>query len=225
MDERGQVVFTLVGRIRANQMVELLALLKSERHARRALFDLSQVELVDSDAILFFALCKVRRATLRNCPHFIRDWIDLEKSPHINVGNDSTEPVESRNSRLISVGPVPYKGREIVLCWSSSAGFHRLRALSASCGAPALDVAPIRSRTRPKARGSGSSVTCGSRSDVCAPDEGNGDPAARRTGPHAEPGHGFRDGFGIIGIVLLGLHIGLNELWGHQTNRMAQPAL
>jgi hypothetical protein len=30
------------------------------------------------------------------------------------------------------------------------------------------------------------------------------------------PGHGFADCFGVVGIVLLRLHIWLGGLWGHQ---------
>lgn len=79
--ERERVVFTLTGRIQAEQVPELLALLRSESSARGILFDLEQVKLVDRDAVLFLALCETLGARLRNCPAYIRKWIDQEKSP------------------------------------------------------------------------------------------------------------------------------------------------
>jgi anti-anti-sigma regulatory factor len=80
--ERERAVFTLTGRIQAEQLPELLALLRSESRARGIVFDLQQVKLVDRDAVLFLALSETLGARLRNCSPYIRKWIDQEKAAH-----------------------------------------------------------------------------------------------------------------------------------------------
>jgi anti-anti-sigma regulatory factor len=77
--EQELVVFTLTGRIQAEQVPGLLALLRSESSAHRIILDLEQVKLVDRDAVLFLALCETLGATLRNCSAYIRKWINQER--------------------------------------------------------------------------------------------------------------------------------------------------
>ena len=77
-DER--VVFSLTGRIQAEQVTELLALLRSESSAHQIILDLEQVKLVDRDAVLFLALSEALGAELRNCSAYIRKWIDQERN-------------------------------------------------------------------------------------------------------------------------------------------------
>lgn len=77
--ERERLVFTLTGRIGAEQIPELLTLLRSESPAHRIVLDLGQVRLVDRDAVLFLALCETLGASLRNCSAYIRKWIDQER--------------------------------------------------------------------------------------------------------------------------------------------------
>ena len=79
--DRGRVVFTLTGRIQAEQVPELFALIGSESSADGIVLDLEQVKLVDRDAILFLAQSEARGAELRNCSAFIRKWIDQERNP------------------------------------------------------------------------------------------------------------------------------------------------
>ena len=78
--EREIVVFALTGRIQAEQVPELLALLRSESSARGIVLDLEQVKLVDRDAVLFLALSEALGAELRNCSAYIRKWIDQERN-------------------------------------------------------------------------------------------------------------------------------------------------
>lgn len=80
--ERGRLVFTLMGRIQADQVPELTDLLRRESSAQDVLLDLDQVKLVDRDAVLFLALSEARGIQLRNCPGFIREWINRERIPH-----------------------------------------------------------------------------------------------------------------------------------------------
>jgi anti-anti-sigma regulatory factor len=85
------VVFQLVGRIQAQHVPDLLALLKSETSYPGIVLDLEQVKLVDRDAVLFLALSEALGVRLRNCSAFIRQWIDQERLTHRNGTADSTE--------------------------------------------------------------------------------------------------------------------------------------
>jgi hypothetical protein len=85
------VVFTLTGRIRAEQVPELLTLSRSESSAHRIVLDLEQVRLVDRDAVLFLALCEMQGATLRNCSAYIREWINQEKKARQTGSEDPTK--------------------------------------------------------------------------------------------------------------------------------------
>jgi hypothetical protein len=42
--------------------------------------DLSEITLVDLDVVRCLALCAFSGIELRNCPAFIQDWINKEKS-------------------------------------------------------------------------------------------------------------------------------------------------
>ncbi len=78
--EDEQVVFELTGRIQAEQIPELLALLGSESPADGIALDLEQVKLVDRDAVLFLANGEAHGVELRNCSAFVRQWIDQERN-------------------------------------------------------------------------------------------------------------------------------------------------
>ncbi len=89
---RDLVIFTLTGRIQAEQITELLALVGSEAWARGVVLDLEQVKLVDRDAVLFLALSEARGIALRNCPAYIREWINRERNAR---PGESEDPIES----------------------------------------------------------------------------------------------------------------------------------
>jgi anti-anti-sigma regulatory factor len=79
-DERGRVIFTLTGRIQAEQVSELQALVHSELPDHNFVLDLTQVKLVDRDAVRFLAQIETQGARLRNCSAFIREWISQERN-------------------------------------------------------------------------------------------------------------------------------------------------
>lgn len=79
LDDRTSVVFTLTGRIQAEQLPELQELLSSQPAAKLVL-DLKEVKLVDRDAVRFLANSEVEGAKLRNCSAFIRAWISQERN-------------------------------------------------------------------------------------------------------------------------------------------------
>jgi anti-anti-sigma regulatory factor len=78
-DEGDRVVFTLTGRIQADQVSELRTLVLSSLDHNPVL-DLGDVKLVDRDAVDFLAEIEARGAALRNCSAFIREWISGERS-------------------------------------------------------------------------------------------------------------------------------------------------
>jgi anti-anti-sigma regulatory factor len=77
---RRSVVFILTGRIQADQVPDLEALLKSESPDRDVVLDLRHVKLVDRDAVQFLASREAAGTELRNCSAYIREWMTQEKS-------------------------------------------------------------------------------------------------------------------------------------------------
>jgi anti-anti-sigma regulatory factor len=78
-DERDQVVFTLTGRIQAEHVSELQALVKSDFPNHTLVLDLKEVKLVDRDAVHFLTEIEAHGAKLRNCSAFVRQWISRER--------------------------------------------------------------------------------------------------------------------------------------------------
>ena len=78
-DERDRVVFTLTGRIQAEQVSELQTLVKSDLPGHSLVLDLKEVKLVDRDAVRFLAEIEAQGAKLRNCSAFVREWISQER--------------------------------------------------------------------------------------------------------------------------------------------------
>ena len=75
-----QVVFRLTGRIQAEDIPGLLALVRSELQQRVIVLDLEQVKLVDRDAVLFLALSEAAGVRLKNCSAYIQEWINQERN-------------------------------------------------------------------------------------------------------------------------------------------------
>ena len=74
----GDIVFTVSGRIEADNVPELSALLASEPAGRTRVLDLKDVVLVDREAIRFLRTCERDGIALRNCPPYIRAWMEGE---------------------------------------------------------------------------------------------------------------------------------------------------
>ena len=79
-DERNRVVLTLAGRIQAEQVSELQALLASVADHHPVILDLKDVKLADLEAVRFLARSEAAGAKLRNCSAFIREWISQERN-------------------------------------------------------------------------------------------------------------------------------------------------
>jgi len=69
------VVFTVVGRLEADNVSELSALLAAERGGRNRVLDLKDLVFVDGDAVRFLKVCEADSILLRNCPPYIRTWM------------------------------------------------------------------------------------------------------------------------------------------------------
>jgi anti-anti-sigma regulatory factor len=74
----GPVVFKLSGRMEAENVAELKILFKSEGEGRGIALDLKDLTLVDREAVLFLASCEADSVRLKNCPAYIREWINRQ---------------------------------------------------------------------------------------------------------------------------------------------------
>ena len=75
----GRVVFTLSGRIEAEDAKELGQLLALETAGQHLVLDLRDVILVNEGAVKFLAGCETDSIQLENCPAYIREWIERSK--------------------------------------------------------------------------------------------------------------------------------------------------
>jgi len=75
----GRVVFTLSGRIEAEDVKELRQLLTLEKTGQDVVLDLRDVTLVNQDAVKFLSGCEADSIKLENCPAYIREWIERVK--------------------------------------------------------------------------------------------------------------------------------------------------
>ena len=69
-----KVVFVVSGRLEADSLRELSALLALEL-GRSATLELQDLDLVDRDAVEFLRVCEGKGIVLRNCPAYIRAWM------------------------------------------------------------------------------------------------------------------------------------------------------
>jgi predicted metal-binding protein len=76
--ENGVVVFSLSGRIEAEDLDALKKLIELEPDERFLTLDLKEVKLVSREAVSFLAGCEAKGIKLINCPPYIREWIDRE---------------------------------------------------------------------------------------------------------------------------------------------------
>lgn len=72
----GGVVFSLSGRIEAADITELERLLGLETDGARITFDLTDVTVVDFEAVKFLGRREALGIRFESCPAYIREWID-----------------------------------------------------------------------------------------------------------------------------------------------------
>jgi hypothetical protein len=72
------LVFRLSGRIQAKHVPMIRDLLRRENSGMA--IDLKEVILVAREAVDLLALSEANGIELRNCPSYLREWLDREKS-------------------------------------------------------------------------------------------------------------------------------------------------
>ena len=77
-EDKDLLTFSLSGRIDEEELAELQTLLKNELGAtsKVVVLDLKDVKLVDREAVKFLASCEAGGIELRNCPSYVREWIE-----------------------------------------------------------------------------------------------------------------------------------------------------
>ena len=74
---QGIMVFTLSGRMTAEEVAELKALFDADY--RKIVLDLQDVRLADRGAVKFLRDCEADGMKLENCPAYVREWMDRER--------------------------------------------------------------------------------------------------------------------------------------------------
>jgi anti-anti-sigma regulatory factor len=75
----GEVVFSLSGRMDAENVGELETLLRGEAGADGIVLNLKDLKLVDQDVVSFLRRCETGGIQLKNCPAYIREWLNGER--------------------------------------------------------------------------------------------------------------------------------------------------
>ena len=75
---QGITVVTLSGHMTAEEVAELKALFATAY--RPIVLDLRDVRLADRDAVKFLINCEAEGMKLENCPEYVREWMEREKT-------------------------------------------------------------------------------------------------------------------------------------------------
>ena len=75
----GTTVFFLSGRIEESHLPELKELIYADANLAHKMLDLAEVKLVDLEAVAFIAGCEAAGIELKNCPPYVRVWIDTRR--------------------------------------------------------------------------------------------------------------------------------------------------
>ena len=88
----GEVVFTLSGQMDEEEPIaELETLINSETNGRRIVLDLKDLTLVNENAITFLERCEANSITLKNCPAYVREWINAQRRESLGANERSKE--------------------------------------------------------------------------------------------------------------------------------------
>ena len=79
----GKIAFTLSGRMEAEDINELERLFALEPSRSRIVLNLKELVLADGDTVEFLAGCEAAGMTLKECPAYVRRWIDRERGQNI----------------------------------------------------------------------------------------------------------------------------------------------
>jgi anti-anti-sigma regulatory factor len=74
-----EVVFSLSGRMDAENVGDVETLIREEASDRPLVLDLKDLALVDQDAVSFLRGCEADGIQLKNCPAYIREWLNGDR--------------------------------------------------------------------------------------------------------------------------------------------------
>jgi len=75
----GKIVFSLSGRMEPEDIDELRRLLDLEPSRVPIVLNLKELVLADREAVEFLAGCEAAGVSLKDCPAYVRTWIDRER--------------------------------------------------------------------------------------------------------------------------------------------------
>ena len=73
------IVYLVNGRIDEDAVSELRRLFDLDSAGNRLILDLKSVRLVQAEAVEFLAQCEDAEIEIRNCPTYLREWIDRSR--------------------------------------------------------------------------------------------------------------------------------------------------
>jgi anti-anti-sigma regulatory factor len=76
--DTGTTVLHLIGRIDSETLADIEAQMRGDR--RVVALDLTEVMLVDLDAVHFLATCEARGIEVVHCSPYIREWMNRDQS-------------------------------------------------------------------------------------------------------------------------------------------------
>ena len=76
---RGFTIFALTGRLDKEHIPELERLFGARTDYGKVVVDLKELRFADRDAVRFLSGCEKGGLKLKNCPAYVREWIDRER--------------------------------------------------------------------------------------------------------------------------------------------------
>ena len=80
--EQRLTIFTLSGTLDAEHVPELERLFGSPADYSQITMDLRDLRFAGRDAVRFLSKCETAGITLRNCPAYVREWMNREKDEY-----------------------------------------------------------------------------------------------------------------------------------------------
>jgi anti-anti-sigma regulatory factor len=77
--QNGEAVVKLIGRMDGEHVSDMERLLSEEASDRPLVLNLKDLTLVDQDAVSFLRRCETEGIQLRDCPAYIREWLNGER--------------------------------------------------------------------------------------------------------------------------------------------------
>lgn len=72
------VILRLSGRLQSEHLEDLKAHLQGM--TQKVVLDLDQIKLVDREAVCFLAACEANGIQISQCPPYIREWVNRERT-------------------------------------------------------------------------------------------------------------------------------------------------